>query len=355
MLNSLTRILNQVRRRRRLGIIIVIVILVSSIAGNSVIFYLFEKNIQPISLWDSLWYSIISITTIGYGDVFAMSLGARIGTFVFIILFGLASLTATIGIMVDWVVEIREKERNGMGKSIAENHLLIVNFPNESRIRQIIEEFTRDKEHLHREIVIVSDQIEKLPFIIPNVSFIRGSLLEQETFKRANITGAWQAIILSTSVDDMRTDSLVASICFIMENMNPKMSIIAECQDPKHAVLFSSSKQVSLVYTTKIANNLLVQEAQDPGVNLLTETITSNITDIEETVVTTELKTIPVTHISYIEAAKRLLDHDVNLVGVIRNGILAVSLIEMMVSQGDSLVYISKNRYTSSELYSFIS
>ena len=130
-----------------------------------------------------------------------------------------------------------------------------------------------------------------------------------------------------------------------MEHMNPQMSIVAECQDHKHAILFNVSEHVSLVYTTRVANNLLVQEAQDPGVTLLTETITSNMTEIEETVVSTTLKVRPAEDMSYTEAAKRLLDHGVNLVGVIRQGALIVGFDKMSLAEDDSLVYISKRRH----------
>ena len=355
MMYSLTRLIYQIRRRRELGVGLLVVVLVISVIGNTLTFYVFDGRSQDLSIWDSLWYSIISITTIGYGDLSAESAGARVGTAVFIIVVGLAAFTSSVGLLVDWFVQFRYKERRGMGRSRARDHLLIVNFPNESRIRQIIDEFTRDDEHRNREIILVTNQIEELPFAMKNVSFIRGSPLEQETFARAGIAEARQAIILSTSVDDLRTDSLVASVAFVMEHMNPQMSIVAECQDPKHAVLFNVSERVSLVYTTRVANNLLVQEAQDPGVTLLTETITSNVTEIEETVVSTKLKARPAVDTPYTEAAKRLLDHGVNLVGVIRQGALIVGFEDMLLAEDDSLVYISKQRHTPTEISGFIS
>ena len=71
-----------------------------------------------------------------------------------------------------------------MGRSRAREHLVVVNFPNESRVRQIIDEFTRDEHHRDGEIVLVTDQIAELPFELPNVTFVRGSPLEQETFER---------------------------------------------------------------------------------------------------------------------------------------------------------------------------
>ena len=321
MVYSITRLLRRIRRRRGLGVAFVLGVLLLAVAGNTGTFYLFEASAEdPPTVWDSFWYSVISITTIGYGDFSATTLGARIGTAVFIIVIGLAAFTTVIGMTVDWIVEIRHKERRGMGSSGARDHLVIVNFPNESRVRQIIEEFTRDVQHRDREIVLITDQIEELPFSIPNVVFVRGSPLEEETYRRANVAQARQAIVLSTSYDDPRSDSLVASISFVIEKMSPRASIIVECLDPRHQVLFTESRRVSRVYTLQVANNLLVQEAQDPGVNLMTQAITSNVVEIEETLASTTVEEDPERPLPYIDAAKRLLDHGVNLIGVVRDG-----------------------------------
>lgn len=330
-------------------------VLVFAIAGNTVSFYLFDRTAQPdLSFWDSMWYSIISITTIGYGDFSASTLGSRIGTAVFIIVIGLAAFTTAVGMLIDWIGELREKERTGMGRAGVRDHLIIVNFPNESRVRQIIEEFTRDLQYRDHEIAVVTDQVETLPFALPNVSFVRGSVLEEETFERANVARASQAIVLSPSYDDPRSDSLVASIAFVIEHMNASMTVIAECLDPKHAVLFDVSKRVSLVYTTQVANNLLVQEAQDPGVNMLTQVITSNVTEIEETLASTTLEKTPTESLSYTEVAKRLLDHGVNLVGVVRGGAINVGFEGLTLAEKDSLVYISKTRHSSDSLRSLL-
>ena len=347
MFYSLTRILRKIRRNRELGISLLVAVLLTSIVGNAVTFYLFERTAQPdVTLADSLWYSIISVTTIGYGDFSASTLGARIGTALFIIVIGLAAFTTAVGMTVDWVVEIRRRERTGMGKSGARDHLIVVNFPNESRVRQIIEEFTRDEQHRDREIILVTDQLEEMPFSIPNVSFIRGSPLEQETFERCVVARARQAIILSPSYDDPRSDSLVASIAFVIEHMSPDIMMVVECLDPGHAILFGDSARVSLVYTMQVANNLLVQEAQDPGVNILTQAITSNVTEIEETLASTTVGPASGPPLPYVEAAKKMLDHGVNLVGVVREGSLKVGFEDLALAEGDSLVYISKVRQT---------
>lgn len=343
---SLSRLIRSLKRRRGIRISALFTVLLLSITGNTITFYLFDRSINPsLTIWDSIWYSFISITTIGYGEIHAVSVGARIGTIVFIVILGLTTFTTVIGVSIDWIVDLRHKERRGMGKSKASGHLVIVNFPSQARVRQIIEEYTRDPRHSQNEVVLVTDHLDELPFSIPNVTYVKGSPLEEETFQRANISQANQAIVLSSSYDDPRSDSLVASIAFLIEHLNPEVSLVVEAMDPKHNVLFNVSDRVSLVYTLQVANNLLVQEAQDPGVNLLTQAVTSNLTEIEETLASATVTGDSSVTGNYTSIAKKLLDNGVVLVGVVRDGNIKIGFNDLEINKGDGLVYISKNRY----------
>ena len=348
MFYPLQRLLRQIRRRKELSAAFLVLVIIAAISGNTLTYVVFDDA----TISDGLWFSVVSITTIGYGDVSSSSVGARIGTAFFIILVGLATFTTAIGMMVDWILELRQKERTGMGRHGVRDHLIIVNFPGEARIRQIIDEFRSDSHHSKREIVLVTHEIEALPFDVDRVSFVRGWPLDQDTYERANVAHARQAIVLSTGYEDRRSDSMVASIAFVINNANPEMSVVAECLDPKHAVLFNVSERVSLVYPLRMANNLLVQEAQDPGVTKLAHAITSN--EIEGTLASTTVDSDPDPQTRYTDVAKHLLDHGVNLVGLIRNGQVAVDFGEMEISRNDSLVYVSRARHTWSDLNGFL-
>ena len=341
----LTRLIRRIRSKRELGLLLLLAVIATNIFGNTLTFFFFERlDGREVTFFDSIWYSVISITTIGYGDFSAVSVGARLGTIFFIIIAGLTTFTAAAGILVDWILDLQYKERSGMGSAAAKNHLLIVNFPNEARVRQIVEEFRQDSQHGRDDIVILTDQTESNPLSFPDLFFVRGSPLEEESYRRAKVSDARQAIVLATGYDDPTSDSMVASIVSIIEHLNPEIRIVAECLSEKHGILFAGSKQVSLVHTLHLANNLLVQEAQDPGVTLLTQAVTSN--RIDGTLASTKIEDSVDNTLIYLDVAKKLLDKDINLIGVIRDGNVHFNFANLTLTLNDSLVYISMDRYS---------
>lgn len=316
-----------------------------SVLGNALTFFYFESPVQPaLTIADSFWYSIISITTIGYGDFSASTLGARIGTVVFIVLVGLVAFTATAGMLIDWVLELRIKEQTGMANIQVKGHLLIINFPNEARVRQIVEEFVSDPSHKNDDIVIITDAVTTLPFSHPNLSFVRGSPLEEETHIRALLSDAAKVIILSTNYDDPNSDSVVASVASVIHHLSPHARVVAECLSPKHSLLFANLKVVTLVYPLRMANNLLVQETQDPGVTLLTRAMMSNM--LSGTLASTKVDSLVQDAMSYEQVAVKLLRQDINLVGVIRDEQVHFKFGDLFLAVGDLLVYISSSRHS---------
>ena len=343
MIDLILSTLYNARRKKKIGGTIVLSALLLSIVGNAMTFYLFERDMRPeLSIGDSFWYSMISITTIGYGDLSATTLGARIGTILFITILGLTAFTASAGMIINWLIELQNRERSGTGRLYLKNHILIINYPNESRVRNIIDEFTSDPRHEKDEITLVTDRLESLPFQHPNVHFLRGSPLEQETYSRAAVAEAQKAIILSTGYDDPNSDSIVASAVSVLHRSNPNIMATVECINPKHAVLFEGMDNTSLVFPLQMANNLLVQESQDPGVSLLAQVITSN--KMEGTLLSIRLEDMPEHQAPYPELAKDMLDRDVNLVGIVRNGTVHLRFTDLFPMKDDVLVYIASSR-----------
>lgn len=74
--------------------------------------YYFEHAVQPdkfLSIFHSLWWAIVTLTTVGYGDVVPITIGGRLFTF-FILLIGLGIVAVPSGVLASALSEIRDRE-----------------------------------------------------------------------------------------------------------------------------------------------------------------------------------------------------------------------------------------------------
>lgn len=78
--------------------------------------YFFENQAQPeifSSIIHSTWWSIVTLTTVGYGDVYPITVGGKIFTF-FILIIGVGIVTIPAGLVASALSkarEIQEKEK----------------------------------------------------------------------------------------------------------------------------------------------------------------------------------------------------------------------------------------------------
>lgn len=72
--------------------------------------YYFEHEAQPeafASIFHSLWWAIITLTTVGYGDIYPITMGGRTFTF-FILLIGLGVITIPTGLIASALSSARD-------------------------------------------------------------------------------------------------------------------------------------------------------------------------------------------------------------------------------------------------------
>ncbi|MEM6852964.1 MAG: ion transporter [Planctomycetota bacterium] len=74
--------------------------------------YYFENAAQPelySSIFHSLWWAVATLTTVGYGDVYPITVGGRIFTF-FLLLIGLGIVSVPAGLVATALTRAREIE-----------------------------------------------------------------------------------------------------------------------------------------------------------------------------------------------------------------------------------------------------
>ncbi|MCP4126481.1 MAG: ion transporter [Gammaproteobacteria bacterium] len=75
--------------------------------------YYFENPAQPEqfkSVFHSLWWAVATLTTVGYGDIYPVTVGGRIFTFV-ILMIGLGIITIPTGIMAAAMTRVSQEDQ----------------------------------------------------------------------------------------------------------------------------------------------------------------------------------------------------------------------------------------------------
>jgi len=96
-MNHFTRAIKSAKEEILLFILITLILIYFSAVG----IYYFENQAQPehfSSIFDSLWWAIITLTTVGYGDVYPITIGGKVFTF-FILMIGLGIVAIPTGII----------------------------------------------------------------------------------------------------------------------------------------------------------------------------------------------------------------------------------------------------------------
>jgi len=89
--------------------LLVAVILIFLVASG---IYFFENEAQPEtfkSIFHSLWWAVVTLTTVGYGDVYPITVGGKIFTF-FVLIVGVGIVTIPAGLVASALQKAREIE-----------------------------------------------------------------------------------------------------------------------------------------------------------------------------------------------------------------------------------------------------
>lgn len=96
-MNQFSRAIKSAKEQILLFIFITLILVYFAAVG----IYYFENEAQPehfSSIFDSLWWAIITLTTVGYGDVYPITVGGKVFTF-FILMIGLGIVAIPTGII----------------------------------------------------------------------------------------------------------------------------------------------------------------------------------------------------------------------------------------------------------------
>lgn len=191
-----------------------------------------EGKVQ--GLWDSVWWALSTITTVGYGDIVPHTVvGRLIGFGLMISGIVLVSLfTATIA---SAFVNRKIKEGKGLEDIRDKGHILVCGW-NHSGLAVL-----RGLAHLLKtalpSVVLVNnlprEQLDSILYHLPgmNIKFVRGDFTKEEILARANLSAARSAIILADTAGGYpadKADERTIFGCMAIKTLSTKVHTCAE-------------------------------------------------------------------------------------------------------------------------------
>ena len=238
------------------------------VGGSALLSYL-EKD---LTFFNAMWWSIVTMTTVGYGDISPATLGGRIVATV-VMLSGIGLLGLVTATIAGIFIENRLLERQGMKQTRIVDHFIICGW--NFRGKTIISEMKADPKCRNIPIVVIAD-VDELQEQGEYLIFIKG-LVDQETLDKANAKESSAAIVLSDDgLDTYARDAKAILSTMTIKNHCPDLYTCVELMDPSNMTHCQLAKADEIIVVGELSTNLLVQAALDHGITRLVSELVSN-------------------------------------------------------------------------------
>ncbi|MEW5798657.1 MAG: ion channel [Bacteroidota bacterium] len=272
---TIRQVLRILRGNQVVQLAVLIFIVVNITAG---IVYYFEHQTNPdqfTSFEDALWWSLVTVATVGYGDIVPKTEFGRIFASLTILsgVILISMFTATISSVF---VARKIKESQGLQDIDFTNHILICGWNNQ------VEDVLRIFERYHTkqmQIVLVNDAPpERIESVINafqhiEIKFVRGDFSRETIMNRANVKYADSAIIVPDAGAHGADEKTLLAI-LTMKSLNPKIKVCAHILNRENRQHVKRANADEVVVTDQhtpffLANNILYPGAAQVASEML--------------------------------------------------------------------------------------
>jgi voltage-gated potassium channel len=249
---------------------ILLIILITVIAAILIEIFESRYNNAFSSFWDSVWWVIVTITTVGYGDKIPVTpFGKIIG--VIIMFIGIALLSVVTATISSILVTRKIKEGKGLQEIKLKDHIILCGWNNQGE--HILRTFTTEQAPVPPVVMINQLSEEEVSEIIERydnltIKFVRGDFTKEHIMNRANAGNAKSAIILPDNSAGLAKpgDERTILATLTLKTINPKIKVYAHIVDSDNVSHLKKARADEVLVSDMYTGYLLANYVASPGV-----------------------------------------------------------------------------------------
>lgn len=223
-------------------------------------------------LFDAIYWAVVTISTVGYGDIVPSTKVGKIFALV-IILSGPILLSLITASIASIFVERKIKEGKGLESVKDKDHILICGW-NENG-EKVIDGILSQSKGSPAKIVLVNeldrDEVQSIQYKYEEhgLRFVRGNFVKQDVLARANLVGAMAAIVLADVSGGHvleKADERTIFGTMAIKSMASKVRTCAELINPDNREHLLRANVDEIIVRGESAGSMLSTAALSPGV-----------------------------------------------------------------------------------------
>ncbi|MFT6181621.1 MAG: voltage-gated potassium channel [Akkermansiaceae bacterium] len=313
-------------------------------------FYFAERDAQEgLGLADSVWWAMVTMTTVGYGDYFPLTWVGRFLIAYPCFLLGISLIGILLGTVSEAVVDHFSRKRKGQLPLTMKNHVIIAGCPSVDRVEKIFGEL-RISLGDGVSFVIVSNQLEEIPqgLKVLGVSFVKGGLRSEEICAQASAKEA-QGIIVLRDTPEPNDTEVYATASFLKNFLPDNATRVLSMVEQAGSVVLFRQAGLRFIWGDSLPDRVMTQDLNQPGIGEVFSQLLSYRTGCE-----IYLRKHQATGMKVMDLQHRALEspHQIQVIGIKRGSESDLNPAKDKILRDEDLVIVIANN--SAECDDFI-
>ena len=238
------------------------------VVGSISVYYFENKTFSTFQ--DAFWWTIVTITTVGYGDISPSSPAGRIIA-VGLMFSGIGIVAALTGSISSIITTKKIMEGKGLEKLNIKNHIIICGW--NGIIEKILNSISIISSEDNRQVnlVLINNlSEEKIQGILAKheklkIQFVRGEQVTEPILNKANVKEAQSAIVISENTDVNSDDKTILTTLTI-KNISPNLKVIAYVNQSNKISYLKRANVDEVILANDYETFMAVTHVMEPGV-----------------------------------------------------------------------------------------